>query len=288
MKRIYSFFQTVLLALMIALALIFSSCSSNGQKKMKSPERYDLNKPEIINLSKKIDQISGIAYSPDDNSLYAIDDDNGDLYHIPLEQDPKIKKWKFGKNADFEDVVFVDSTFYVLESRGRIIKFPWKFPINDSLVKKFDLQLNGLNEFETLYYDSSSGRLILLCKECDVDKNKTVSAYAFDIHADSFITKPVLELKRKDLKKTLDEKLKRLKPSAGTMDPATGNIFIISSINKLLIVADKEYNVKDVYELNRELFGQPEGICFAPDGTLFVSNEAGPESKANILIFKRK
>ncbi len=271
--------------MLFCLVLLIVACSDK-KSKLKSPEGYDLNKPEIINLSKKIDQVSGIVYSAADNSLYAIDDDNGDLYNITLTPKPEVQKWKFGKKNDYEDLAFADSAFYILESSGRLFKFPFGFPITD--VKEYKLELSGFNEFETLYYDSSSQRLILLCKECEEDKKKSVSAYAFDIRSDSFVSTPVLELKRKELEKTLDDKVSRLKASAGAVDPITGNIFIISSINKLLIVADKQYRVKEAYELNRSTFGQPEGICFAPDGTLFISNEASGDNKADILIFKKQ
>lgn len=271
--------------MLLSFVLFIAGCSDD-KLKLRSPDGYDLNKPEIINLSKKIDQISGIVYSAADNSLFAIDDDNGDLYNITLTKKPEVKKWKFGKKNDYEDLAIVDSTVYILESSGRIFSFPFRFPITD--VKEYTLDLAGFNEFETLYYDSSLQRLILLCKECEEDKKKSVSAYAFDILSGSFTSTPVLEIKRKDLEKTLDDKVSRLKASAGAMDPITGNVFIISSINKLLIVADKQYNIKEVCKLNRSTFGQPEGICFAPDGTLFISNEASGDNKADILIFKKQ
>lgn len=286
MKRIDLFFQTTMPPFIIVFILFFSSCNSKAQKKMKSPEGYDLNNPAIINLTKKIDQISGIAYSKSDNSLFAIDDDKGDLYNIPLTKKPEIKKWKFGKSADYEDLALVDSIFFILESSGKIISFPFRFPVTIGEANTIDLK--GFNEFETLYYDPSEKRLILLCKECKKDNADTVSAYSYSIDTNTFSETPVLQLKRNDIEKKMGEKIGRLKASAGTVNPLTGEIFIISSINKLLIIADKNYNIKEVYDLKRSLFAQPEGICFAPDGTLFISNEASENSKAEILIFKRQ
>jgi len=32
-----------------------------------------------------------------------------------------IQKWKFADKADYEDIVLVDSIFYVLQSKGNII-----------------------------------------------------------------------------------------------------------------------------------------------------------------------
>lgn len=251
---------------------------------MRSPAGYDLNKPEVINLSKKIDQVSGIVYSASDNSLYAIDDDNGDLYNIPITEHPEIKRWKFGKKADYEDLVMTDSMFYILASNGTIVSFPHSFPITE--IKEQKIGLEGFNEFETLYYEPAANRMIMLCKECNKDDKQAVSAYPFIISSNTF-GEP-FKLKRSSVEAITKEKSGRLKISGGTINPLTGEIFFVSSINKLLIVTDKDLNVKDAYDLTRSEFEHPEGICFAPDGTLFVSNEASTETKANILIFKRK
>lgn len=270
------------LAVLLLLVPVGDSCQSSANK-MRSPAGYNLNKPEVINLTKKIDQISGIVYSASDNSLYAIDDDNGDLYNIPITEHPEIKKWKFGKKADYEDLVMTDSMFYILISNGTIISFPKKFPITDVKERKIDLE--GFNEFETLYYDAAADRLLMLCKECNKDDKQTVSIYPFDLSSDSF-GQP-LKLERKNVEAITKEKTGRLKISGGTINSSTGEVFLVSSINKLLIVTDKDLNVKDAYDLQRSEFEHPEGICFAPDGTLFVSNEASEETKANILIFKK-
>ncbi len=40
-----------------------------------------------------------------------------------------------------------------------------------------------------------------------------------------------------------------------------------------------------IKQLDKKTFRQPEGICFDPEGNLFISNE-GQGGKANILIFK--
>lgn len=284
MKKSYFFYDSSMPILLFAFILFFPFCNSEGQQKMKSPVGYDLNNPEIVNLTKKIDEISGIAYSKTDSSLFAIDDDKGDLYNIPLTKNPQIKKWKFGKNADYEDIILVDTTFYILESSGKIISFPFQFPITN--VEEYSLDLRGRNEFESLYFDSTNYTLVLLCKQCKRDNAGEVSAYGFDVRKKTFSDGPLGIIVRKWIEAKLDKKISRLKASATAINPLTGEIFIISSINKLLIITDRDYNVKEVYELKRRVFGQPEGICFAPDGTMFISNEASKDNKANILIFK--
>ena len=69
-----------------------------------------------------------------------------------------------------------DSTFYLLISNGDIETLKFK---GDSIIKSKS-SISGCkqktNEFETLYYDNSLG-LVMLCKDCEDDKKKMVTAW---------------------------------------------------------------------------------------------------------------
>jgi hypothetical protein len=93
-------------------------------------------------------------------------------------------------------------------------------------------------------------------------------------------------LRRKDIEARLGKEIKRFKPSAASINPLTGDVLIVSSINKLLVIATRELVVKEVLELGAEIFKQPEGLCFTPNGDLLISNESAQDGKANLLIFK--
>jgi streptogramin lyase len=47
----------------------------------------------------------------------------------------------------------------------------------------------------------------------------------------------------------------------------------------------KDGAVKQVFKLDKATFRQPEGICFAANGDLYISNEA-QDATGNILLFK--
>jgi uncharacterized protein YjiK len=77
----------------------------------------------------------------------------------------------------------------------------------------------------------------------------------------------------------------RFQPSGIAIHPFSGHIYIIASVGKSLIVFDRKGNIRAIKKLNKKLFQQPEGICFGPNGDLFISNE-GKGGKATILKFK--
>ena len=77
----------------------------------------------------------------------------------------------------------------------------------------------------------------------------------------------------------------KFKPSAAAVNPITHDIFIISSVNKLLLVLDSVKNIKASYKLNPGLFKQPEGLTFSETGKLIISNESAKIGTANLLIY---
>src|SRR5215831_18981511 len=159
----------VLLFLSINMLL---GCGNDAQK-YPTPEEYDFNHPVTIQLPSELNEISGIIYYPKDTSLFAISDATGWLYKIFPNRNAAVQKWKFGKNQDYEDVQLVDSSFYILSSNGNIVKL--KFSSDDSIhVEEFEFPEGKANEFESLYYDSTSHLLNIMCKSCKHEKKDKV------------------------------------------------------------------------------------------------------------------
>ncbi len=279
-------FYRAIITYIFILIWITASFSCNSKINFASPPGYDLNNPVKIYLQSDLSEISGIIYYPKDTGIFAISDAAGSLYKFFPGKDMPVQKWKFGSNHDFEDLQRIDSTFYILSSSGDIVslKFSKQAPMQ---VTNFKMHDKEKNEFETLYFDSTLNKLILVCKDCKADKKKTVSTRAFDIATNTYTDGPY-KINAQNIGKLMNVKDLKFKPSAAAINPLTNELFILSSVNKMLVIADRNGNVKQAYALRPSLYKQPEGIAFTPSGNLLISNESAKEGSANVLIVKYK
>ena len=261
------------------------SVACNTKPPSSGNSRYNLLNPVIIKLPAELAEISGIVYYPKDTSVFAIEDEDGVFYKIYLNKNNEIKKWRFDKKHDYEDVVLHDSIFYVLISNGDIESLQFK---GDSIISNkflFPDASKKKNEFESLYFDDSLKQLVLLCKKCEDDSKNTVSAWGYSLDSQQY--KPsILTVDVEAIDKKPGQQKRKLKPSATAINPVTNELYILSSINHLLIVTDRAGKFKEVFELDPAIYKQAEGIAFTPAGDMIISNESHETGLANILIIK--
>lgn len=266
----------------------FQGCTIKKNKINLPCREYDLNSPFRVKLKDQLAEISGISFYSKDSSVFAISDESGNLYKVHWNRKLETARWKFDKSHDFEDVVLRDSLFYILESNGNIqtLQFSRK---GDTIYKRksvFPLDSENKNEFESLYYDDESKRLVMICKDCGSDKKNSVSAWNFDPVAGTY-TPSAFSIDVEQIAKKTGEKDLKFKPSASAVNPLTKDVWIVASINQLLIVTDRKGKIKAVYTLTPAIFKQPEGITFTPWGDLLISNEANEKYETStLLIFK--
>jgi len=275
-------YKNTIFLLALAIAALITGCGNKGEKYI-SPAGYNFKTPHQYKLPLELDEISGVAFYAKDSSIFAINDEKGWLYKVKAGNQLDIRRWKFSSGADFEDLVLLDSSFYVLQSNGNIIKISVH---NDGnlVTHEYPFKFGEGNEFEILYYDDSLNKMVLICKDCESDKKKSLTTFTFDPLTGNFSDSSFTINVQQIAAAQNEEKLK-FKPSAAAINPKDGLLYIISSVNKLLVVADRKGAVKKVYPIDPGLFKQPEGISFTPSGTLIISNEAGGVGVADILIF---
>jgi hypothetical protein len=267
------------------MSLGFLHCNQR-RSDYSGPPGYDMKKPYQFKLPLELDEISGVSFYPKDSTIFAINDEKGWLYKIHVGPKKEIDRWKFASGADYEDVVMLDSTFYVLQSHGTIIRINF-LPSRNLVTKEFPFPFGVENEFEILYYDDMRKRLILICKDCDSDKKSFLTTYSFDPVTEQF-SNSSFTIRVDSIAASLGVKKFRFKPSAASINPADSSLYIISAINKILVVTDRDGRLKKAYPISPAWFKQPEGIAFTSWGTMIISNEAADVGVADLLIFSRQ
>lgn len=241
-----------------------------------TPPGYYMPRPARMMLGKKVNEISGIYYLSPADGLLAITDDKQKIFRITT--DGKVSDYfeqEIGRGtADYEDIVKVGLSIYILVSNGSIKEVH----NSDSglVVQTYPPPLSGKSDFETLYYDSTAKGLIALCKKCENEKGKKIrTAYRFDLATKKFDPVPFYTIRKADVDRHLKDGAFEFDPSAAAIHPLQDTLlYILSSAGNLLVVTNLRGKVQGAYRLNELLYPQAEGITFAPNGDMYVSNEA--------------
>lgn len=276
---------------------IFSGCS--GKKSNKDPEQnntfsqtnsifpYNLKEPASKTfLPFELEEISGISYLTD-NMLACVQDEKGIVYTYSLAEEKIIKREEFAENGDYEDIEVIKDFAYILRSDGQLWKVQLDTPKPE--IEQYSTPLTIKNDVEGLGYDAANNRLLLACKGIS-GLGKNISGiravYAFDLQENRLIEEPVFSIETDEVKQLASGKHAKgdFRSSGIAVHPLSGQVYVLASVGKVLIILDKKGTIQDVHSLSDAHFKQPEGICFSPEGDLFISNE-GSGGKATILRF---
>lgn len=274
----------------LLLPMLAVICSCYQVKPFKSPHGYDLVHPHRVVLgNESLHEISGLAFHGNRyDSFFAINDEQGKLYAFTQSNLRPVFS-KFGRSGDYEDLTIANGRVVVLKSSGELFSFP--FPRLDGSNADSVITLKKLvpkGEYEGLYTDSS-GVMYVMCKHCEAD-NAAKQLSVYPLQPDTGYTYRTGAVIRLDVKRIAElgaETKLRFAPSCLARHPITKEWYIISSVNKMLVVTDDAFTVKEVYHLKPNLFRQPEGMAFDNKGNLYVTNE-GRDEDADLLVFPYK
>ncbi len=278
----------VRIGLIFLLFLLSCNLSDREQKVYASPKGYDLKEPVRYRVRESMQEISGIELFPDEHSIMAINDEEGRIYQVDVLAKEPYPHFKFAKNGDYEDICHTDSGWFVLKSNGSLFQVHGLF--TDSVYSDhYKMEKQGKKEFETTYYDRASNGIVMICKNCEDDKKLGVtSAYRFDLASKTFDTAAIYRFSNQEIARLAGSDMRFFKPSAAAVHPIEKRLYIVASVNGLLVIADLQGHVQEAYNLKHRLFLQPEGLAFAPNGDMYISNEGGYDGSANILKFSYK
>ncbi|WP_229208954.1 SdiA-regulated domain-containing protein [Dyadobacter luticola] len=276
----------ILLNIFLAIFLL-TGCNATEKKDTVNQE-YDLEKPEKFNMPESLFEISGITFNQGKNdTVYAIEDEDGKLFRLAWHV---IKQYhtKFSKKGDYEDLCIVRDKVYVLKSNGVIFTFPLSEAVFEEAENVIELKKwLPKGEYEGMYGEEATGDLYVLCKNCPSDDSKkSVTGYVLN-PSDTTKAVSTFAIDVDEIKAITGKVSRGFRPSGIAKNPLTGEWYMISAVNKLLIVTDKNWKVKSAFTLNGNLFIQPEGIAFDKEGSLYISSEGDDLFAGNILKFKR-
>lgn len=278
----------ILLCFIIITCLFYIKCT--GQQKSRSPKGYDLNNPVKYNMPEALHEISGIAFNKGNpDMMFAEQDEEGELFYFKPGS-MNVKQIKFGQGGDYEDVAITNNQVIMLRSDGVLFTFPLDLKKAEATnVKQLD-NLLPKGEYEGMYADDSNQSVYVLCKHCSIEKtSKTNTVFTLKLSTDGSLKNAgqhTIDVGR--ISKLAGVKKLNFHPSGLSKNPKTNEWYILSSVNKLLVIADANWNVKEVYPLNPGKFGQPEGIVFDNQNNLYISNEGDKIGPGNVLKFTFK
>ena len=256
---------------------------------------YDLEKPaETFELTTELQEISGLSFLPGNAKLVAIQDENGEFFIIDKQTGKVEQQFNFHKDGDYEGLEAVGSTIYVTKSKGTIYEVKNAATEAQEMVKHETEILSKVNDVEGLCHDKANNRLLMACKGVagkgdDYFFQKCV--YAYDLATNEIDPTPAYCVSMEAVQDYLgtNPSIRRLEkllnffdpagenfafsPSAIAIHPQSGNLYMTSSVGKLVLILSPDSKVIHIEKLEKEVHPQPEGLAFDTDGTLYISNE---------------
>jgi hypothetical protein len=253
---------------------------------------YRFDDPPVwrVELPRELDEISGLAFSPD-GRLFAHGDNRGIIWQLDPRTGRILKRFALaigptmqpymGKRprpdvvtGDFEDIQIVGERFFLLSSNGVLVEFREGQDGGRVPYQWFDTGLSRSCELEGLTYDGSTRSLLLLCKH----------AYPKAWHRQIVVLAWSIDRRRLDREPRLlvpESSVARLSGvaefhgSALAVAPESGALVMIAGPQRRIIEVSPSGEVVAGKALKPKLHRQPEGLTFMPDRTMLISDEAG-------------
>ncbi|HEX6575927.1 MAG TPA: SdiA-regulated domain-containing protein [Gemmatimonadaceae bacterium] len=230
----------------------------------------------------ELNEISGMTLT-DDGRLLAHDDEVGRVFEVDPRRGVIVKSFLLGKGlkGDFEGITVVGPDVYMTLSNGLLYRFREGGNKASVPYTTFDTHLGKECEFEGVAHDKDSAQLVLPCKNVHMkhlDDEMVLFKWKIgstDTTGVSMMTVPLSEV-------IGTNKWKKFRPSDITIDPATGNYVIISSLDKGIVVLTPGGEVVRSEPLPGK-HQQAEGVAITRDNILIISDEATSKPAAITL-----
>lgn len=275
----------------VLILSLYTPCTGqyNFNYRLSQPS-HNQTLPEILT------EISGLT-DVDDHHIACVQDELGVIFIYDIQAAKIDKQITFDEPGDYEGLTRVGNGYYILRSDGRLTHIS-----SSGKTESSQLPLVTANN-EGLCYDEDNKRMLIAAKSKPIDHDFAGKRliYEYDLTKRKLIAKPAYSLDVTDIENQLpafgiDPKAGRIntqgkvkpfnfRPSSLAVHPESKHIYIISAVDKLLVVINRSGRIVHLESLNYEYFTKPEGITFFADGTMIITNEAAGK-QPNLLIFE--
>lgn len=287
--------------------ILYSLCFLTPSVTAVFAQTYEYNKPnQTFKLPYELNEISGLSLAPNADELLAVTDEIATIFFISKKDGKITKQIAFGDTGDFEGVEFIEGDCFAVKSNGKIYRIK-NIGTPKQHIERLETDLKKVDNIEGLGYDATSRQLFFAAKG---QKNGEFAKKIYFFRLESLSRQGLilrggvhLDIKLADIQNFINNKVKYNKirsdyegtpsrfefaPSGVAVQPKTGNVFVLSSINKLLVIFNRKGEIIEIEKLEKSIHRQPEGICFDADGTLYISNEIKDGAAPLLHVFKPK
>ena len=273
--------------------LLLACGASNAPVATRHRVPYDLDKPtSVIALPIALTEISALT-DVDSNTVACVQDEAGTMYVIPLTGGLTFPGFPFAGPGDMEGLTRVGDRYFALRSDGLIYDLRFTGGVIMALVVQDSFRLELPNhDIEGLGYDARYDRVLVSPKDfikgSKEGRDERV-LYAFGPDDPLHRTGPVLRLSIEDLlsqarasglavpqRKTDKGRAVpalKLRYSSVAVHPFSDHYYLLSAVDRTLLVVDREGGLIALELLDEELLPKPEGITFMANGDLILSSE---------------
>lgn len=266
---------------------------------------YDLSRAVAsFELPNALRELSSLAAVGTDR-LACVQDEKGMIYYFDLRRGVVAGRAKFAKKGDYEGLAYDGEAFFVLRSDGHVMRVePASGDADEEardeglrVVDRADLDTEQ-RDLEGIAFDPLTGALIVAPKDRPGGKRARhlrplyrVSRATLERDAEPLV---VLDLERVReaaeragaSHKRLVERL-RLRFADVAVHPTTGELWLLSAVDRLVLVAARTGEIRGVHFFGEREQPQPEALAFLPDGRLAIASE-GRDGPAVLRVYSER
>ena len=252
-------------------------------------DRYGLGgKPAWeVDLPKDLSEISGLAFTAD-GRLFAHGDQDAVIHQLDARSGKVLKTFRVASSGkddpdlgkkhkskvlagDFEDIQVVGDRFFLISSNGILIEFREGKDGGDVPYQAHDTGLGKVCEIEGLAKDPAGAALLILCKIPHKSEYRNqVVVFAWPLDGGTADASPRIRIDYARLRAT---GAAEFHGSALAVTPGGRSLLLVAGPQETWAEISLTGDVLAAGSLDRDAHRQPEGLAFAPDGTLLVSDE---------------